>query len=801
MITLLLFVAKFQLVAQQMYSYRLWFDENIAEAQMDSSELSAFSLELDVAALSEGMHQLNIQVKDTSGLYSPTRTALFWKQMQKAEMGTYALRYWFDDDATQTVEGSVPTGMQMIDVSSLSEGLHSLHFQVAGNNGMYSPTRTALFWKQSAVELGQYTCKCFVNDSLYSTQILTKDGELLQMQFDTENMPYGMNTVRVQIENAQGEPLSVLQRFFMKPRVEMVRYEYWVNNDTASMSVVPTPLRDTIHVSRMVDVDSYPFTSKSFNFEMEDGQPYVYAKNHLHVKFYNAYGAYVEDSRSYSDLSSKTKVKKMPFLPSGVQQKDLTPSDNEIRWYKVDVDGRNEVQIAADQACDIELFDAEGNRYFEASGAQLCDTISFQMKRAGEYYLALHDVTGQAENTTIYYHNSDSLYDAQGLVYCLNAARDAFEVVAYADSLKNEVQIPSEFYGLPVTSIASGALAGASELRSLEIPSSVKSVGEAAFSGCHKLLIMEWQSSLLPPALCFDDPEAYGNMLIFCQTDNNFDAAFDDIFQGNVICNHVAEKITLIDGMPFCNPRTFTAKQIRYSRYFAKQSQLGQSAGWEAMVLPFNVQSIANEEKSTSLAPFGIADLVQIMPIWVATWNVDALAFEEALMPKANEPFIVQVPNNVELYEERFNMSGNIVFSAQQTTVFSTHNLQTSTPNVPYQFMPAYESVAAADSVYALNDEYYGIDGEAIAPGGVFVAALREVRPFEAYVQKTSHGSQKRSYLRIGRDVATSMENILQSHVVSPQEDVWYNLQGIRLQGRPAQQGLYIHNGEKVLIK
>ena len=147
-ILFLLVAGLFPLAAQQMYSYRLWFDTNIAEAQMDSSTQAAFSIELDVNALSEGIHQLNIQVKDTSGMYSPTRTALFWKQMQKVEMGTYALRYWFDDDATQTVEGSVPTGMQMIDVSSLSEGLHSLHFQVAGNNGMYSPTRTALFWKQ-----------------------------------------------------------------------------------------------------------------------------------------------------------------------------------------------------------------------------------------------------------------------------------------------------------------------------------------------------------------------------------------------------------------------------------------------------------------------------------------------------------------------------------------------------------------------------------------------------------------------------------------------------------------------------
>jgi len=32
-------------------------------------------------------------------------------------------------------------------------------------------------------------------------------------------------------------------------------------------------------------------------------------------------------------------------------------------------------------------------------------------------------------------------------------------------------------------------------------------------------------------------------------------------------------------------------------------------------------------------------------------------------------------------------------------------------------------------------------------------------------------------------------------------EDVWHNLQGVRLSGKPATKGIYLHNGRKVLVK
>lgn len=856
---LLLFVV-FSLGAQQMYGYRYWFDSDIAIAQEDSSASSQFSLELDVSDLSEGMHQLNVQVKDSSGLYSSARSAMFWKQVY-IDTTSYIMRYWFDDD-TQKTESYASSGVQMIDVSSLPSGMHSLNVQVKSPDGRYSPIQVAMFWKLDMLNQG-YKCHYYIDDSLFQTHHFQAIGELVKLSIDVNELPYGLHMLRVQIDNAKGEPVALAQQyfirelganqfskarciytiddsgvfgeapqiqegmfkfdvnidhlmagvhqltcmilddqnqciqirnhFFMKSHSEMVRYDYWVNADTASMRVVPILPADTCHLVDLMQVASYPFTTKSFNFEVEDGIPYVYAKNNLHVKLYNSQGAYVQESQSYSDLSSKREVSDVIALNAGILRTDRTPADNNIRWYKIYADEAHELEFSVSQACDVQLFTPDGECLMEASGKEVCDTLSCRVSQSGIYYLALHDVTGTSVNTSVYYHNNDTLRDAQGLIYCANATHDAYDVVSYVDSLKSEVVIPAHMYGIPVNAIMKGAFAGAEQLRRITIPESIKSVGEGIFSGCYNLLVVDWNSPATLAAECFDDAKAYGNMLVFSKTSGDFN--------GNVVLNGVAENITLIDAKDFFNPRAFTAKYISYSRTFSKETFLWRSAGWESMVLPFDVQIIENKEKACRLAPFGYADYVQVMPMWVADWKAESNVFARCDFPSANVPFIVQVPNNEALYEEKFNMNGAIVFSAQQTKVLPTNDLQIYAQNADYQFVPTYKNLTSAANIYALNDAYYGISGEVIAPGGAFVAGLRDVRPFEAYIQKTTANTQQASYIRVGVDVATGMESILQSELLWPQEDVWYNLQGLRLPSRPTQPGLYIHNGEKVMIK
>ncbi len=398
--------------------------------------------------------------------------------------------------------------------------------------------------------------------------------------------------------------------------------------------------------------------------------------------------------------------------------------------------------------------------------------------------------------------------DVQGLIYSRNSTRDAFNVFSYTDTLKSDVVIPTEIYGLPVKAIAPGALKGAHQLRSIEIPPHIQNVGENAFGGCYNLLMVAWSSPAALHASCFDEPQAYGNMLVFTQNENVIKAAADEAFAGNVVLNGKADNIHLVDDREFYNPREFTAKTIIYSREFSKQTYLNQSAGWEAMVLPFDVQYVENKNTGVMLHPFAEADFEITMPIWLAAWQQESQSFVpcRAMLP-ANEPFIMQVPNSRE-YQDQFNQAGTIFFVAHDAKVYPSCVVRGNT-GAKYYFGGSYERLAPSDDFYVLNDEEYSTsEGEIIAPGGAFVAALRALRPFEACIcagSSSDLASQTRaSYLRIGKDVTTGIEILKEtgspaSH--GSHADHWYNLQGLRLPSRPTQPGLYIHNGEKVMIK
>ena len=57
-----------------------------------------------------------------------------------------SLYYWYDDDANrQTV--SIISGTYSLDVASLSDGIHTIHYQVVGADGGLYDTKSRVFLK------------------------------------------------------------------------------------------------------------------------------------------------------------------------------------------------------------------------------------------------------------------------------------------------------------------------------------------------------------------------------------------------------------------------------------------------------------------------------------------------------------------------------------------------------------------------------------------------------------------------------------------------------------------------------
>ncbi len=382
---------------------------------------------------------------------------------------------------------------------------------------------------------------------------------------------------------------------------------------------------------------------------------------------------------------------------------------------------------------------------------------------------------------------SAKFVDAQGVVYGLNADKDAYKVIDVAETLQSDIVISAELNGLPVVSIEDKVFMGSNVLKSIVIPSSVNRVGDRALYGCSNLLVVEWNTKAPLNADCFDEPERHGNMLIFVKNSSTKVG-----YKGNVVVNGVAEQITISDDMAFRSPQQFIARNISFTRNFDKKTKIGVSGGWEAMVLPFNVQSVVSKEKG-NLKPFGEADFTTSLPYWLGELQADG-TFVTTRRITANKPFIMQLPNSDE-YEDRYNVEGEVTFSATNVTVHPTTDVEQEASN-GYVMLGSYEGTTDDSYVYALNDEKYTADGETYMPGSIFVANSRDIRPFEAYVYTTNAG--RAPYLRIGKETTS----IVLSTVNGQQTTEIYDLTGRKvLNTENLKGGIYIVNGKKIVIK
>lgn len=202
----------------------------------------------------------------------------------------------------------------------------------------------------------------------------------------------------------------------------------------------------------------------------------------------------------------------------------------------------------------------------------------------------------------------------------------------------------------------------------------------------------------------------------------------------------------------------FKTKTITYQRDFSMQSGFNTSAGWTSIALPFDVQRFTHEEKG-ELAPFG-SDVPGAKHFWLCELTADG--YKPVSKMEANKPYIISMPNN-NAYPDDKNITGTVTFLAESeegVEIAATPDILPAVETNTFKLVPAYEPVAAHDSVYAINESTY----EGNLAGSIFVKNSREVYPFEAYVvSKESPALAPRMYSIGGNDGGsiTGLEEII----------------------------------------
>lgn len=200
---------------QTTYDYRYWFDMNEGNQHTGTSSTGSWNIEADLSGLDCSLHAIHIQVKDTSGVWSAPKTRYFVKMPDRTLAGG---NYWFDNDFLSRQPLATVNGKFDVDVSSMSETLHYIHFQANDAAGYVSSPFTSLFMKLPVEKSLSY--RYWIDND----QATMKSGKLTgeSMMFDVSDLTDGFHVITLQVDGNGGSSIPANRMFIKIPQTEGV---------------------------------------------------------------------------------------------------------------------------------------------------------------------------------------------------------------------------------------------------------------------------------------------------------------------------------------------------------------------------------------------------------------------------------------------------------------------------------------------------------------------------------------------------------------------------------------------------
>ena len=402
-----------------------WFDSNTGNINIADASSGVFIL--DVSSLSDGIHTLSYRLVGVDdGVYSQA-SAVFLKEMKsleklsnKAAIAATKLHYWFDSDTENIQVVSGLSGAYTLDVSSLAEGVHTIHYQVIGIDGTGYDEASKVFVKMPNVLVESTPpavngMKYWFDQNMASAvNISAVNGTQM---IDVSALPDGVHTLYYQLTYADGNQSPAIAGIFFKdvksttPEEDnaITKYQYWLNgNSTWIKTVDITNVSNPYTLYALLPLTKAPVRSSSFHFEVRNNEPAIYAKNDLFVRFHDARGYFVDDKKPFIDYN----VKQMVEPVGEIQQIETFDriEENTIRWYTVCVEAGDTVAFKLSQPATLQLFSPSGEEVYAANGVDATTWNGVHTWDSGTYYLAVHDVTGNRSTMTLEYMHMDK-YD------------------------------------------------------------------------------------------------------------------------------------------------------------------------------------------------------------------------------------------------------------------------------------------------------------------------------------------------------------------------------------------------------
>uniref|UniRef100_UPI00321796AE LamG-like jellyroll fold domain-containing protein n=1 Tax=uncultured Draconibacterium sp. TaxID=1573823 RepID=UPI00321796AE len=196
------------------------------------------------------------------------------------------VEYWYDGDygttTQQTVSGPSVLFSDLLDVSTLEPGLHTVTFRFQDERGIWGSVLSKFFTynKEALPGIRMITDVEYWYDGNYSTAVETSLASGASINWnsllDVSSLNNGLHTVSCRFKDARGIWGSPFIRFFKKEAAsglkQLTALEYWFNNDYAnkvSNSFVPTSL---LNLNEMFDVSALPIGFQFVSIRLQDEQ-------------------------------------------------------------------------------------------------------------------------------------------------------------------------------------------------------------------------------------------------------------------------------------------------------------------------------------------------------------------------------------------------------------------------------------------------------------------------------------------------------------------------------------------------
>jgi hypothetical protein len=272
--------------------YEYWFNNDYAGkilTPITPAEQLNLSLNIPTNSLSTGVHVFNFRSYDNQGKFSSTLSQFFYKTPESPTTSREIVEYeyWFDNsyENKQNVSTSVQQQVninELMDASSLVNGIHTFNIRFKDNSGLWSSTLSQFFYKtpeSSSInrELVEYEY-WFDNEYAEKQTVVTTSLSAINVSelINTQSLSNGVHTFNIRFKDNSGLWSSTLSQFFYKTpessnvNRELVEYEYWFDNDyETSIKILISPSA-LLNLNELLDASSLQSGIHTFNIRFKD---------------------------------------------------------------------------------------------------------------------------------------------------------------------------------------------------------------------------------------------------------------------------------------------------------------------------------------------------------------------------------------------------------------------------------------------------------------------------------------------------------------------------------------------------